>query len=353
MGIVRSFPDLLEKRGILLADGAMGSNLFGMGLQTGDCPELWNDEHPDRIAGLHQRFIDAGADIILTNTFGGTRYRLNLHNAGHRVEELNRKGAGIARKQAEEAGREVMVGGSVGPTGEILEPLGSLSIGAAADAFEEQAQALMQGGVDVIWIETMSSREEATAAVIGASRTGLEVVVTFSVDTNGRTMMGLAPADIVQLVLELENATFAIGANCGVGAADTVAAVVNMRTAMNERQLETRVIAKANCGVPEYIDGEIVYSGTKKTMADYVRLCVDAGADIIGGCCGTTPGHVQAMRLALDSHARQAPPDLAAIEHRLGEVSAGAKAQYRGDLSIAGGAVRSRGERRSRRRPRR
>jgi len=336
-----------------LADGAMGSNLFGMGLQTGDCPELWNDEHPDRIANLHQRFIDAGADIILTNTFGGTRYRLKLHNVAHRVGELNRKGARIARKQVEQAGRKVMVGGSVGPTGEILQPLGSLSIEAAADAFEEQARALMEGGADVIWIETMSSREEATAAVTGVSRTGLAVIATFSVDTNGRTMMGLTPDDIVQLGLELENSPFAIGANCGVGAADTVAAIVNMRMAIHARQWETRVVAKANCGVPEYIDGQIVYSGTEKTMADYVRLCVDAGADIIGGCCGTTPGHVQAMRLALDSHVRQASPDPAAIERRLGAVSAGAKAQYRGDMSVAGGAVRTRGERKSRRRPRR
>ena len=341
---------LLNERGVLLADGATGSNLFGAGLQTGDSPELWNDIHPDRIANQYRSFIDAGSDIILTNTFGGTRYRLGLHDAAHRVHELNVKAAQIARNQVDAAGREIIVAGSMGPTGEILEPLGSLSVEAAAEAFAEQANALKEGGVDVLWIETISSREEATAAVMGASQAGLPVVATFSVDTNGRTMMGLTPADIVGLSLEMDNAPFAIGANCGIGASDLVAAIVNMQSEINQRGVDMIVIAKANCGVPEYIDGKIVYSGTEEIMADYIRLAMDAGATIIGGCCGTTPAHVRAMRDALDHHSKGHSPGLETIESTLGKISSGARAQLGGDLSIAGGALREPGERRSRRR---
>jgi len=341
---------MLQSHDVLLADGATGSNLFAVGLQTGDSPELWNDIHPDRIAAQYQSFIDAGSDIILTNTFGGTRYRLKLHEAQDRVEELNVKGAMLARQQADKADRPVIVGGSMGPTGEIMAPLGTLTEEEAADAFEEQARALAKGGADVLWIETMSSREEVVAAINGASRVGLPIVATFSVDTNGRTMMGLAPADIVKLTLELETVPMAIGANCGIGASELVAAVINMQHELARSGKEMTLIAKANCGVPEYVDGEIVYSGTEEIMADYVRLCKDAGASIIGGCCGTTPGHVAAMREAMDNHPRGEVPDLEAIESRLGDVSAGARAQLKGDLSIAAGAVRQPSERRSRRR---
>ena len=344
---------LLEERGVLLADGATGSNLFGMGLQTGDSPELWNDIHPDRIAALHQGFIDAGSDIILTNTFGGTRHRLKLHNATNRVAELNIKGAQIARQQVDKADREIVIGGSMGPTGEIMEPLGNLTAAEAVDAFEEQAVALKEGGVDVIWIETMSSREEVQAAVTGASRAGLPIVATFSVDTNGRTMMGLAPADIVEITVGMENTPFAIGANCGVGASELVAAVINMEQSLSQQQVETIIVSKANCGIPEYIDGKIVYSGTKEIMADYIRLAVDSGARIIGGCCGTSAAHIEAMRAALNQHQKQPAPDLETIERTLGEVSSGAKAQLRGEMSIAAGALSDRGERNTRRRRRR
>ncbi len=341
---------LLNQKGVLLADGATGSNLFKMGLQTGDSPELWNDIHPDRIARHYQSFIDAGSDIILTNTFGGTRYRLKLHDAEDRVSELNMKAVQIARQQVDKANREIVVGGSMGPTGEILEPIGNLSIADAADAFEEQGLALKAGGADVLWIETISSKEEVEAAVIGASRVGLTTVATFSVDTNGRTMMGLSPSDIVNVSLDLEHMPFAIGVNCGVGASELVAAVINMRSALAKRGADTIIISKANCGVPEYINGEIVYSGTTQIMSEYVRLAMDAGANIIGGCCGTTPDHVRAMRAVMDSHEKQAVPDLAAIEAKLGEVSSGAKAQLRGELSIAAGAVSDRGVRKTRRR---
>ncbi len=312
---------------------------------------MWNDIHPDRIATQYQSFIDAGSDIILTNTFGGTRYRLKLHGAEERVEELNSKAALIARELVDQCDKVVLIGGSIGPTGEILQPLGSLSVEDAAAAFEEQALALKAGGVDVLWIETMSSEEEASAAVMGAAKAGLPIVTTYSVDTNGRTMMGLTPADIVKFSAQLDPAPFAIGANCGVGASESVAAVINMLHASGHKEANPVVVVKANCGIPEYIDGKIVYSGTTKIMSEYVRLAVDAGARIIGGCCGTTPFHVQEMRKALDQHTKGEVPDLLSIEEKLGEVSNGAKAQLRGEMSIAAGALNDRTERkRSRRR---
>src|SRR6202166_2793879 len=190
---------LLAERPWLLADGATGSNLFDRGLQSGDAPELWNSEHPERIGLLHRAFVEAGADIILTNTFGGTRHRLKLHKAEDRVAELNEKAAGIARSEADRARRTVLVGGSMGPTGEILEPLGPLSLDAAREAFAEQATALARGGADILWIETMSSIEETEAAIRGARTTGLPIVATLSFDTNGRTMMGVTPSELAGL----------------------------------------------------------------------------------------------------------------------------------------------------------
>ena len=343
---------LLNERGVLLADGATGSNLFDMGLQTGDSPELWNVTHPDRVTRLCQSFVDAGSDIVLTNSFGGNRYRLKLHDAADRVRALNMKAAQIARQQIRQSGRDILLGGSMGPTGEIFQPLGSLSIEEAAVAFAEQAEALKEGGVDMLWLETMSSKEEVQAAVLGGSKTALPIVATFSIDTNGRTMMGLSPADIVRICYELDTVPFALGVNCGVGASESIAAVINVMHALSGYDFHPIVIVKANCGVPEYIDGKIVYSGTKEIMSEYTKMAVDAGARIIGGCCGTTAAHVQAMRQTLDSHHKSASPDVTRIEHKLGLVSAGAKAQLRGDMSIAGGAARGRAQRKPGRRRR-
>lgn len=344
--------DLLKEKGVLLADGATGSNLFGMGLQTGDAPELWNDEYPDRIAAHYRSFVDAGSDIILTNTFGGTQYRLKLHKAESRVAELNIKAVEILDAEIKKSGRKIVKAGSMGPTGELIIPLGSMSYEEAVEAFREQALALKKGGVDVFWIETLSSPDEAKAAVEACSGLGLPIVTTYSIDTNGRTMMGLSPADIVKVSAEMENPVFAIGSNCGVGAAELLAAVNNIQTALGDEADNTIVIAKANCGVPEYIDGEIVYSGTQEIMADYARMAIDAGAKIIGGCCGTTPAHVKAMRDAIDSHTKGEKPDMQSIVDRLGELSTGAKAQLEGKLSIEDGAATSQADkpRRSRRR---
>jgi len=324
----------LAQRPWLLADGATGSNLFHRGLQSGEAPELWNTEHPQRIAELERAFVEAGADIILTNTFGGTRYRLKLHKAGDRVAELNEKAAAIARAEADRAGRTVLVAGSIGPTGEILEPLGALSLEAAREAFAEQAEALKRGGADLMWIETMSSVEETEAALAGARVTGLPVVATLSFDTNGRTMMGVTPSDLAGLHRKHHFA--ACGSNCGVSASELVASIVNLAAAADPSAI---LVAKANCGIPKYVDGAIRFDGTPELMAVYARLALDAGARIIGGCCGTTPEHLRVMRRALESHVRGAKPDLAAIEAKLGTISSGAAAQLRGELDRQAGAA--------------
>ena len=338
---------LAEKR-FLLADGATGTNLFSMGLMTGDAPELWNTEHPDRIAAHYRTFVEAGSDIILTNTFGGNSRRLVLHNAQDRVHELNVAAVHILKEEIAKSGREIVIGGSIGPTGDILEPNGPLSIADAADIFEEQARALAECGVDVLWLETLSSREEVDAAVQGAGRVGLPVVTTLSIDTNGRTMMGLTAADIIGLQPDLHPHPVACGTNCGVGASEVVTAVLNFFNAAGEQ--EPIIVAKANCGIPEYVDGKIVYNGTPELMARYVELAMDAGARIIGGCCGTSPEHIAAMRKAMDAHTPGEKPTLEIIQRDLGEVSKGAQAQLSGDLSVEGGALGGSGGRRTSRR---
>ena len=248
---------LLARRPWLLADGATGSNLFDRGLTSGDAPELWNSEHPERIAELQRAFVEAGADIILTNSFGGTRYRLKLHKAEDRVAELNEKAARISRAEADRSGREVLVGGSIGPTGEILEPLGPLSLDAAREAFAEQALALARGGVDIIWIETMSSVEETEAAIAGARGAGLPIVATLSFDTNGRTMMGITPSELASL--HRKHHLAACGSNCGTGPSELVACIINLATASDPAAI---LVAKANCGIPQFVDGAIRFNGT-------------------------------------------------------------------------------------------
>ncbi|MDB6085577.1 MAG: yitJ 2 [Gammaproteobacteria bacterium] len=325
---------LLAERPWLLADGATGSNLFERGLQSGDAPELWNVDHPDRIAELHRSFIEAGADIILTNSFGGTRHRLKLHGAEDRVGELNQRAAAIARGEATRSGRTVLVGGSMGPTGEILEPLGPLTQDAAREAFAEQAAALASGGADVLWIETMSSVEETEAAIAGARTTGLPVVATLSFDTNGRTMMGITPGELGGL--QRKHHLAGCGSNCGTGPSELVASIVNLATAADPTAI---LVAKANCGIPQFVDGAIRFNGTPELMAEYACLAFDAGARIIGGCCGTTPSHLRVMHRALERHVRGPVPDLETIEARLGSISTGASAQLRGELDRQAGAA--------------
>ena len=303
---------LLAERGVLLADGATGTTLFDMGLASGEAPELWCEEHPERIEALHRGFVEAGADIVLTNSFGGSRHRLKLHDAQGRVRELNRAAAEIARRVAGEADREVIVAGSVGPTGELLQPLGDLTYEGAVEAFREQMEGLREGGVDLVWIETMSAADEMRAALEAADALGLPAVVTASFDTAGRTMMGLTPADMA----EVATGAIAYGANCGVGASDILASLIEMRP-------DAPLVVKGNCGIPQFSGATVHYSGTPDQMAEYARLAVDAGASIVGGCCGTTPAHLRAMREAIDTHQRRPAPTVETIVARIGPLTNG------------------------------
>jgi methionine synthase I (cobalamin-dependent) len=305
---------LLAEKGHLLADGATGTNLFEMGLTSGDAPELWITQHPDRIQALHRKFVAAGADIILTNTFGCNRRRMALHKLEQRTREYNRLAAQLAREVVAEAGRPIVVAGSVGPTGDLLAPLGPLTEGEVVEVFVEQMEGLKEGGVDVIWIETMSALEEMRAAAHAAARVGMRYVLTASFDTAGRTMMGLQPDELALELQQFDPAPQAIGANCGVGASDLVASVLAM-TAADPNAI---VVAKANCGIPRVSGDKVSYSGTPELMQEYARIAVDAGARIIGGCCGTSPDHLAAMRQALDAHAARARPTLDSVVSALG-----------------------------------
>lgn len=330
---------LLAEKGTLLADGATGTNLFDMGLTSGDPPEEWTLTHPDRISSLHRKFVEAGADIVLTNTFGANRHRLKLHGLEGRVRELNAAAARLAREVADAAARPVIVGGSVGPTGELFVPLGALTLDEAVEAFAEQIAGLKEGGADVAWIETMSAAEEMTAAAEAARRVGLPFVVTASFDTAGRTMMGLAPEGLARLAGTFACAPVAYGSNCGVGASDLLAAILEITT----RHPDAIVVAKANCGIPVIRGDEVVYTGTPELMADYARLAADAGARIIGGCCGTSFTHLAAMRQALDGHVPGARPTLSDIIARLSPlVSPPAAPQPAGEDGDGGGRRRRR-----------
>jgi 5-methyltetrahydrofolate--homocysteine methyltransferase len=328
---------LIAEKGVLLADGATGTNLFAMGLESGDAPELWNTDAPEKITALHQGFVDAGSDIILTNSFGGTRHRLKLHHAQDRVFELNKAAAEIACKVAASAPRRVIVAGSVGPTGELLVPLGALTFDDAVAAFREQIAGLKAGGAEVIWIETMSAPEEMRAAAEAAVAEDMPYTCTVSFDTAGKSMMGLHPKNVAHVFDAVSDKPAAVGANCGVGASDILSSLLDMRAGAPD----ATIIVKGNCGIPEFQGENIVYSGTPDLMADYVRLAIDGGAQVIGGCCGTSFEHLKAMRAALDTHQKAEPPTLETIAERIGPLV---------NSPAADGDTAPKRERRSRRR---
>jgi methionine synthase I (cobalamin-dependent) len=291
---MNTFQSLLASRSYLLADGAMGTMLMSVGLNQGEAPEEWNLSHPDRVRAIHRDYIAAGSHVILTNSFGGNRFRLQRHGLQDRVAELNMTAAALARAEAEVALGPVAVAGSIGPSGELIEPMGLLSFAQAQDGFAEQAAALVEGGVDALWIETMSDLQELQAAVMGArSVSHLPLVTTLTFDTNGHTMMGVGPVQGLEAMRELKVA--ALGGNCGNGPAEIEEAIRLMRAT----DPNVPLVAKANAGIPEYVDGELCYSGTPDVMARYALRVRDLGAKIIGGCCGTTPTHVRAMARAL------------------------------------------------------
>ncbi len=308
---------MLAERDWILADGATGTNLFNMGLSSGDAPEMWNVEKPENILKLYQSAVDAGSDLFLTNSFGGNAARLKLHGAEKRARELSRVAAELGREVADAAPRDIVVAGSVGPTGEIMAPMGNLTHELAVEIFHEQAEGLKEGGADVLWVETISAPEEYIAAAEAFALADMPWCGTMSFDTAGRTMMGITSAQMVDMVEKIKNPPIGFGANCGVGASDLLRTILGFVAQGTERP----IIAKGNAGIPKYVHGHIHYDGTPELMGEYACLARDCGATIIGGCCGTMPEHLVAMRAALETHEKGDRPSLEKIAETLGGFS--------------------------------
>lgn len=284
---------MLSEAKIILLDGAMGTMLMSKGMEAGQAPERMNLDQPDVVKETHRAYIQAGANVILTNTFGGNRFRLSRHGLADRVREINLAAAKLARQVADDF-PNVLVAGSMGPTGELMTPLGKLTFEDAVQAFAEQAAGLSSGGVDVIWIETMADLQEVKAAVQGArSVTRLPIAVTMTFESRGRTMMGVTPEQLVQLAQELELS--AVGANCGKGPQELEAVIERMQRA----GCQLPIIAKANAGIPKLVDGKVVYDGSPEIMAEHAQTVRHHGAKLIGACCGSSPEHIREMRQAL------------------------------------------------------
>ncbi len=292
-----TFDALLAEGTPIVADGGMGTMLMSKGLKSGNPPELWNVERVDDIRAIHDGYINAGAQIVLTNSFGGNRLRLKGHGLADRCAELNEAAAKIARSAADAAPHPVAVGGSMGPTGEFFAPMGTLSEADAVEIFAEQAAALVAGGVDLLWIETMADLQEIAAAVKGVQQAAPDVpfTVTMTFDTKGRTMMGTTPAQAIETISGLK--ALAAGGNCGNGP-DEIEAVIAQ---MHESQPDAVLIAKANAGLPRIENGQAVYDATPDIMGDYAARVRDKGARIIGACCGSTPDHIAAIARVLEN----------------------------------------------------
>ena len=279
----------------ILTDGGMGTMLLSLGLPRGVEPELWNVERPEEIRKIHRDYIEAGAQIVLTNSFGGNRQRLSFHGLADRVGELNIAAAGLARTEAEAAGTPVVVAGSMGPTGAVMAPLGDLTFEQAKLAFVEQAGSLGDGGVDVLWIETMSDLEEVQAAVEGCRQVAPEIpiVATMTFDTHGYTVMGVSPQAAAETLSGLN--LMALGGNCGNGPDEIETAIEKMHSVVPDVVL----VAKSNAGAPRIKGGHQVYDATPESMAEHALRVHQLGARIIGACCGSTPEHIRAMGRAL------------------------------------------------------
>jgi len=276
-----------------LGDGGMGTLLQDRGLTDGAPAELWNVDRPDAIREAHEQYAGAGARFLTTNTFGGTRPRLALHGLEDRTHELNKAAAMIAREVADAHG--VLVAGDLGPTGELLAPLGTLTPEEAQAHFEEQLRGLAEGGIDLVLVETMSDLAEAQVAVAAARAVvpELPVVATLSFDTNLRTMMGVRPADAVTA---LAGSVDAVGANCGRGPEEMEQIAAQMVAA---RPAGLLLVAQSNAGLPQVVGDHFEYDATPDVMAAHARRLRDLGIDVVGACCGSTPEHLAAMRGAL------------------------------------------------------
>lgn len=293
------FVELLGGDEPIIADGGMGTMLMSVGLEFGDPPEQWNllDEKRALVAAVHRGYAEAGSQVVLTNSFGGSPFRLKLHRLDGQVFEINRAAAELARSAV---GEGVAVAGSIGPSGELFTPMGELTYDVAVEGFAAQAAGLAAGGVDVFWIETMSDLNEVRAAVEGARRAApdMPIVTTMTFDTRGFTMMGVSPAEAVAAYREV--GAVAGGGNCGNGPDEIEAVIAGMHAADPGFTL----VSKSNAGMPELIDGVAVYSGTPALMGDCARRVRAFGATVIGACCGSTPAHIAAMAQAL----RELPP---------------------------------------------
>ncbi|MCP3971236.1 MAG: betaine--homocysteine S-methyltransferase [Rhodobacteraceae bacterium] len=336
--LANALSDMLSSRDWILADGATGTNLFNMGLAAGEAPEFWNDTRPDNIRALYRGAVEAGSDLFLTNSFGSNAARLKLHGAQSRAHELSRIAAELGREIADAAGRPVVVAGSMGPTGEIMVPMGSLTHETAVEVFHQQAEGLKAGGADVLWAETISAPEEFKAVAEAAALAGMPWCGTMSFDTAGRTMMGLTSAALANLVGKLPHKPLAFGANCGVGASDLLRTVLGFAAQGTEQP----IIAKGNAGIPKYVDCHIHYDGTPELMADYAVLARDCGARIIGGCCGTMPEHLARMRQALETRPRSERPTLDQISQALGGFSSPGDGTGDDAVALSGGGRRRR-----------
>lgn len=316
---------LMASQDYVLLDGSMGTMLFGLGLESGDPPEAWNVLHPNRVRTVHQGYVDAGSNLILTNSFGGTRFRLKLHKLDDRVHELNKAAAENARAVADAADHSVVVAGSMGPTGELFEPMGELTFEAAKAAFAEQARGLVDGGVDVLWVETMSDLQEVEAAVAGIRAvTDLPMVATMTFDSNGHTMMGVSPVRAIETLRAFE--LVALGGNCGNGP-DEIEGVIHK---MHQLDPSVPLVAKANAGIPTLgPGGELRYNGTPEVMAEYALKVKGLGATLIGACCGSTPDHIREMKRALDTRAAIVP-DMSPDEGETAPDSTGRRSRRRG-----------------------
>ncbi len=306
---------MLEEKSCLFADGATGTNLMIAGLGAGRPPDFWNTENPEPLEALQRDFVAAGSDILLTNTFGSNALRLKLNSVESRCRDLNLTGTHLARVAADCVDRQVLVAGCIGPTGEMMQPLGIMTADEAYACYAEQAAALAEGGVDIIWIETIFAFDELGAAVRAAATTDLPTVATMTFDTNGHTMMGDTPEAAMAYVQDLPDPPVAFGANCGAGPSMLIDSVVRLKRAADPEMI---IIAKGNCGVPELTKDGVVFTGTAEVMEKYARLARDAGARIIGGCCGTTAEILKVMIDAIREYEPGLPPDTETIEAVLG-----------------------------------
>jgi 5-methyltetrahydrofolate--homocysteine methyltransferase len=286
---------LIAGRDPVLVDGAMGTMLQDAGLEPGGAGELWNVEQPQRVAAIHEAYAEAGASILTTNTFGGTRPRLAMYGLEDRVFDLNEAGARVAGEVAQR--HDALVAGGLGPTGELLEPLGTMTADEAREVFAEQLRGLVAGGIDLVLIETMSDLTEVEAAVRAAQDVApdLPVVATLSFDTNLRTMMGVSPAAAVTSLGAL--GVDAVGANCGRGPAEMETIVAQMAEARPDGLM---LVAQSNAGLPHLVGDHFEYDATPEVMAAHARRLRELGVDLVGACCGSTPEHVAAIRGAVE-----------------------------------------------------